>query len=71
LYLQDVQSLIIEGGIKTLQTFIDANLWDEARVFTGNVRWGEGKSAPLIKGKIAAKQQIGKDQLTIIKPLNS
>ena len=71
LYLQDVQSLIIEGGIKTLQTFIDANLWDEARIFTGNVKWGEGKKAPRINGKTVEKQQIKNDQLTIIKPLNS
>ncbi len=71
LYLQDVQSLIIEGGIKTLQTFIDADLWDEARVFTGNVRWGEGENAPIIKGNIEEQQEIGIDKLTIIKPLNS
>jgi diaminohydroxyphosphoribosylaminopyrimidine deaminase/5-amino-6-(5-phosphoribosylamino)uracil reductase len=28
---------IIEGGRQTLQTFIDVNLWDEARVFSGNI----------------------------------
>lgn len=71
LYLQDVQSLIIEGGIKTLQTFIDAGLWDEARIFTGNVSWGEGKKTPFIKGNTTEKFLIGKDKLTIIKPLNS
>ena len=71
LYLQDVQSLIIEGGIQTLQTFIDANLWDEARIFTGNVKWAEGKKAPVINGETVDKQLIKNDQLTIIKPLNS
>ncbi len=71
LYLQDVQSLIIEGGIQTLQTFIDANLWDEARIFTGNVMWAEGKKAPIINGETVEKQLIKNDQLTIIKPLNS
>ena len=32
LYENNVQSLIVEGGAKTLQSFIDAGLWDEARV---------------------------------------
>ncbi len=30
LYRHEIQSVIVEGGRKTLQTFIDANLWDEA-----------------------------------------
>jgi len=33
LFKHKVQSLIVEGGAKTIQTFIDENLWDEARVF--------------------------------------
>lgn len=32
LYETNIQSLIVEGGTKTLQSFIDASLWDEARV---------------------------------------
>lgn len=46
LYLMDVQSIIIEGGAKTLQQFIDAGLWDEARVFVGTDSWNEGVLAP-------------------------
>src|SRR5690606_30451349 len=34
---RNIQSLIVEGGSQTLQSFIDAGLWDEARVFTGKV----------------------------------
>jgi len=37
LYLQDIQSVIIEGGAHTLQSFIEAGLWDEARIFTGKI----------------------------------
>jgi diaminohydroxyphosphoribosylaminopyrimidine deaminase/5-amino-6-(5-phosphoribosylamino)uracil reductase len=33
LFKHKIQSLIVEGGTKTIQTFIDENLWDEARVF--------------------------------------
>lgn len=35
LYQNQIQSIIIEGGLQTLQTFIGQNIWDEARVFTG------------------------------------
>jgi diaminohydroxyphosphoribosylaminopyrimidine deaminase/5-amino-6-(5-phosphoribosylamino)uracil reductase len=34
LYRLNIQSVLVEGGAKTLQSFIDATLWDEARVIT-------------------------------------
>jgi len=68
LYLQDVQSLIIEGGAKTLQAFIEAGLWDEARVFTGNVILHKGIKAPVIQGDIVSTDIVGEDVLRIIKP---
>lgn len=34
LYAHGIQSLIVEGGAKTLQSFIDDDLWDEIRVET-------------------------------------
>lgn len=45
-----IQSIIIEGGSQTLQTFIDAGIWDEARVFYGDVEFYEGVKAPLFSG---------------------
>jgi len=50
LYKLGIQSVIIEGGRQTLQTFIDDNLWDEARVFTGNTLLADGIKAPVLKG---------------------
>ncbi len=49
LWRRNIISVIIEGGAKTLQTFIKAGLWDEARVFTGNKYFSEGVSAPKIE----------------------
>lgn len=69
LYLQDIQSLIIEGGTKTLQTFIDANLWDEARIFTSQQNWNEGLKAPNIKGNIIEHINLGDNQLNILKQI--
>ncbi|WP_420553217.1 bifunctional diaminohydroxyphosphoribosylaminopyrimidine deaminase/5-amino-6-(5-phosphoribosylamino)uracil reductase RibD [Tenacibaculum aiptasiae] len=60
-----IQSVIVEGGTKTLQTFIDAELWDEARVFVGNTEFGNGVKAPEIKGKIINKESIDNDVLKI------
>jgi len=65
LYLQDIQSVVIEGGAHTLNSFIDANLWDEARVFTGKPILGKGIKAPDIRGKAAESLIIGEDQLQI------
>jgi len=48
LYEQNIQSLIVEGGKKTLQRFLDADLWDEIFILIGNVEWGAGVSAPKI-----------------------
>lgn len=49
LYKYDIQSVIIEGGNQTLQSFIEANLWDEARVFIGNISLKKGVKAPILK----------------------
>jgi diaminohydroxyphosphoribosylaminopyrimidine deaminase/5-amino-6-(5-phosphoribosylamino)uracil reductase len=50
LYRRKITSVLIEGGTQLLQTFIDAALWDEARVFTGSTLFGDGIKAPLIEG---------------------
>ncbi|MDR2908161.1 MAG: bifunctional diaminohydroxyphosphoribosylaminopyrimidine deaminase/5-amino-6-(5-phosphoribosylamino)uracil reductase RibD, partial [Bacteroidales bacterium] len=51
LHSQKIQSIIIEGGAKLLQSFIDQNLWDEARILTGNKHLHSGLQAPKIHGK--------------------
>ncbi len=65
LHKHKVQSILIEGGTKTLQTFIDENMWDEARVFVGENEFKEGIKAPKILAKIISEEQINKDILRI------
>ena len=67
LYKKGIQSLIIEGGKLTLQTFIDQGLWDEARIFTGESHFGKGTPAPTISGKLMSQQQINSDLLKLLK----
>lgn len=66
LYLMDVQSIIIEGGAKTLSLFIEANLWDEARVFKSKRTLDGGIKAPQVKGELKEIMKISDDQLEII-----
>jgi len=50
LYDDKMQSVIIEGGRKTLDRFIASGLWDEARILTGDQTWGAGMEAPKLTG---------------------
>lgn len=62
LYKIEVQSLIVEGGVHTLNSFILNNLWDEARILTGNISWEEGiKSPELPASKLKFQTPIGED----------
>jgi diaminohydroxyphosphoribosylaminopyrimidine deaminase/5-amino-6-(5-phosphoribosylamino)uracil reductase len=61
-----IQSVLIEGGLQTLQTFIDANLWDEARIFVGENEFEEGVKAPVISGTLVKETKIKNDSLKIV-----
>ena len=63
LYNKGVHSLIIEGGRETLQSFIDIDLWDEARVFIGNQYLKNGVHAPKIKEKHISEEMVSSDLL--------
>ena len=66
LYLMDIQSIIIEGGAQILNLFIQANLWDEARIFTSPQSWGDGMKAPILQNKANEVTRVGIDRLEII-----
>jgi len=58
LHAHGVQSLIVEGGAKTLQSFIDDDLWDEVRVETNlTLTVAGGTRAPQVPAgaKVAAQ----------------
>ncbi len=67
LYNRNMQSLIVEGGRILLQSCIDADLWDEARIFSGNTFFFKGTKAPEIVGTIVSTETIGKDSLCILR----
>jgi len=65
LYKHQLQSVIIEGGSKTIQSFIDTNLWDEAHVFKGTSIFKNGIKAPNFSGQIIKSKSIKKDSLIV------
>ena len=64
LYQQGVQSLVVEGGARTHQSFFDAGLWDELRVETAPVVFGSGTRAARIPAdaKLLSSQSYGENQ---------
>ncbi|AWA31316.1 bifunctional diaminohydroxyphosphoribosylaminopyrimidine deaminase/5-amino-6-(5-phosphoribosylamino)uracil reductase RibD [Flavobacterium magnum] len=66
LYKRHIQSVIIEGGTKTLQTFIDAGYWDEARIFKGQMSFGDGVRAPQVFGTVYERHAISGDELLML-----
>ncbi len=70
LYERKIQSLVVEGGATTLNLFIAAGLWDEARVFISDQEFQEGVKAPVITGEPVITD-IKNDKLLVYQNLNA
>ncbi len=64
----NIDTLLVEGGAKLLESFIKSGFWDEARVFETNHTLGHGIPAPRINGQNKVVEWIGEDRLTFIYP---
>jgi diaminohydroxyphosphoribosylaminopyrimidine deaminase/5-amino-6-(5-phosphoribosylamino)uracil reductase len=65
LYEQQIQSLIVEGGAKLLQGFIDNRLWDEIRVEISPMRLKEGVKAPAFSGTLENVQKCKNSSILV------
>jgi diaminohydroxyphosphoribosylaminopyrimidine deaminase/5-amino-6-(5-phosphoribosylamino)uracil reductase len=65
-YTNQIQSILIEGGSKTLQSFIDASLWDEAMILQNTSMFIDGgvPSPLLSNASIGKVEAIGPDTIT-------
>lgn len=61
LYSKNIQSIIIEGGAKTLSSFLDSGLWDEIRVETSPVSIKNGTKAPMLPSNIKLADSLSVD----------
>jgi diaminohydroxyphosphoribosylaminopyrimidine deaminase/5-amino-6-(5-phosphoribosylamino)uracil reductase len=58
LYQTQIQSVLVEGGGKLLQSFIDEGLWDEARIIRNEeLKISNGLNAPELKNSMLQKQE--------------
>lgn len=67
LYNLKIQSVIIEGGKKTLEKFLEIGLWDEARILVGNQTWSKGLKAPIIPETSEKTVQIDDNLLMYVR----
>lgn len=59
LWQRNIQSVLLEGGAKTVQFFIDSGLWDEARIITNRSMLGvTGVSAPILVGGVRISELV-------------
>ena len=47
-YNDKILSIIVEGGTKTLNNFIENGIWDEMRIFKSKTNLGQGVNGPEI-----------------------
>ena len=69
LHKRNIQSVMVEGGKQLLDGFIEAGVWDEARVFTGTKNFGKGLLAPVIESQPLERESIGADMLDLYRNL--
>ena len=65
LYHQGVQSLIVEGGRQTHESFLTAGLWDEIRVETGAMTVTDGTRAPQLPSNVSLLSRETYDDNTL------
>jgi diaminohydroxyphosphoribosylaminopyrimidine deaminase/5-amino-6-(5-phosphoribosylamino)uracil reductase len=68
LYAQDIQSLIVEGGARLIQSFVNENLWDEARIEVSTLKLNEGVKAPFLSGCLESVQKCENSSILVYKP---
>lgn len=58
LYRSNVQSLLVEGGARLINSFLEQGLWDEARVETSPGLLGGGVAAPRTAGMVPVTHAV-------------
>ena len=68
LYNKNIQSIIVEGGSKTIENFINKGIWDEARIIQNPKKLNDGIKSPKINGRLKNEFQLMDDNIKIICP---
>jgi diaminohydroxyphosphoribosylaminopyrimidine deaminase/5-amino-6-(5-phosphoribosylamino)uracil reductase len=70
-YNNSFQSIIVEGGTQLIGSFMEQDLWDEARVLVGNKLFGRGIEAPRMHYLPIADEWIGDSRLLYYRNRNA
>ncbi len=73
LYDQRIQSVLVEGGTRLLNSFIDAGVWDEMRVLRSPVMLNPANENgavkhPTVRGRLTSRILIGEDEWSTYQP---
>lgn len=63
LHERKLQSVLVEGGTAILNKFLEAGLWDEARVFVSPNNFSGGLKAPVMNATVHEEEMVGADKL--------
>jgi diaminohydroxyphosphoribosylaminopyrimidine deaminase/5-amino-6-(5-phosphoribosylamino)uracil reductase len=67
LFDRQIVSVLVEGGARLHESFLESGLWDEARIFTGKMLFTQGVKAPEMKEDPDERFQIGDTKLEIFR----
>jgi diaminohydroxyphosphoribosylaminopyrimidine deaminase/5-amino-6-(5-phosphoribosylamino)uracil reductase len=67
LHQENIQSIIVEGGAVTIDSFIKEGTWDEAFIFENEKKFENGVKAPTLNLEANKTLSIGNDSLSIYK----
>jgi diaminohydroxyphosphoribosylaminopyrimidine deaminase/5-amino-6-(5-phosphoribosylamino)uracil reductase len=67
LWEAQIQSIIVEGGARTLDSFIQSGKWDEARIFISPSKLGSGLEAPRLLKEPIDVYKSGPDTVRILR----
>ncbi|WP_196048319.1 dihydrofolate reductase family protein, partial [Parabacteroides distasonis] len=59
LAVRKLDSLLVEGGTQLINSFVEADVWDEARVETAPVRLYQGVHAPMLEKGVVRRVSRG------------
>lgn len=64
LHERQMRSLLVEGGARLINAFLDSALWDEARIIEAPMALGAGTVAPMPQGVLQGRIHVGADSIT-------
>ncbi len=67
LYQENISSVLVEGGRKTIESFIKLNLWDETFVLTSKTEFKKGTNAPTLNTKPVDVKYFFGDKIELYK----